>query len=94
MFSKLTRVFASTALVLAVFVAVTEYKDIRHYEELREKWRGQEKGIGINGATPQGASASPGGVFYRNGFAVSNIRIGGDRYSSTSIARVIFGDEF
>jgi hypothetical protein len=43
MFSKLTRVFASTALVLAVFVAVTEYKDIRHYEELRAKWRGQEK---------------------------------------------------
>jgi hypothetical protein len=42
MFSKLTKVFATTALVLAVFVAVTEYKDIRSYQELRAKWRGQE----------------------------------------------------
>ena len=43
MFSTLTKVFAATALVLGVFVVVAEYKDFRHYRELRAEWQGQEK---------------------------------------------------
>jgi hypothetical protein len=43
MFSKLTKVFAAAVLVLGLFVVVTEYKDFRHYRELRAEWRGQER---------------------------------------------------
>jgi hypothetical protein len=63
MFSKLTKLFAATALVLAVFLAVTEYKDIRHYQELRAKWRGQEKVLELMEQPPTAALLVRGAFF-------------------------------
>jgi hypothetical protein len=44
-FSKLTKIFAAMVIVLGVFVVAAEYKDFRHYYELRAQWRGQEKAL-------------------------------------------------